>query len=63
MRVMLQARNLWDAVSEGTTTYVDDRNALEILSNAVPPELMGDGSRGREGNGAGCVEDASTAQR
>jgi hypothetical protein len=28
-------------VSEGTTTYVDDLNALEILSKAVPPELMG----------------------
>lgn len=41
MRVMLQARGLWVAVSEGTTNYVDDRNALEILSKAVPPELMG----------------------
>jgi hypothetical protein len=41
MRVMLQARNLWDVVSEGTTTYVDDLNALEILSKAVAPELMG----------------------
>lgn len=41
MRVMLQARGLWIAASEGTENYADDRNALEVISKAVPPELMG----------------------
>jgi hypothetical protein len=41
MRVMLQARSLWEAVTEGTTDYAEDRLALEVLSKAVPPELMG----------------------
>jgi hypothetical protein len=41
MKVMLQARNLWDAVSTGAGSFVDDRNALEVISKAVPPELMG----------------------
>jgi hypothetical protein len=41
MKVMLQARNLWDAVSTGAGSFVDDRNTLEVISKAVPPELMG----------------------
>lgn len=41
MRVMLQARSLWDAVSVGTDDYVEDRMALEVIAKAVPTELMG----------------------
>jgi hypothetical protein len=28
-------------VSTGTGSFVNDRNALEVISKAVPPELMG----------------------
>jgi uncharacterized membrane protein YgcG len=41
MRVMLQARGLWLVVSVGTDDYTEDRMALEVLTKAVPPELMG----------------------
>jgi hypothetical protein len=41
MRVMLQARGLWTAVSDGTDDFTEDRMALEVISKAVPPELMG----------------------
>jgi hypothetical protein len=41
MRVMLQGRHLWEAVSVGTGEFIDDRNALEALCKAVPPELQG----------------------
>jgi hypothetical protein len=41
MRVMLQARGLWDAVIVGTMDYMEDRLALEVIAKAVPPELMG----------------------
>jgi hypothetical protein len=41
MRVMLQARGLWDAVIVGTMDYTEDRLALEVIAKAVPPELMG----------------------
>jgi hypothetical protein len=41
MRVMLQARGLWDAVIVGTTDYTEDHLALEVIAKAVPSELMG----------------------
>jgi uncharacterized membrane protein YgcG len=41
MRVMLQARGLWDAVIVGTTDFTVDRLALEVIAKVVPPELMG----------------------
>jgi uncharacterized membrane protein YgcG len=41
MHVMLQARGLWDAVNAGTTDYTEDCMALEVISKAVPPEMMG----------------------
>ena len=41
IRVMLQARGLWLAVSVGTDDYTEDRMALEVITKAVPPELMG----------------------
>jgi hypothetical protein len=41
MRVMLQARSLWDVVIVGTADYTEDRLALEVIAKAVPPELMG----------------------
>ncbi|WVZ59800.1 LOW QUALITY PROTEIN: hypothetical protein U9M48_009898 [Paspalum notatum var. saurae] len=36
MRVMLQARGLWIAVSIGTDDLTEDRMALEVLTKAVP---------------------------
>jgi uncharacterized membrane protein YgcG len=41
MRVMLQARGLWDTVIVGTMDYTEDCLALEVIAKAVPPELMG----------------------
>jgi hypothetical protein len=41
MRVMLQARGLWDAVIMCTMDYTEDRLALEVIAKVVPPELMG----------------------
>jgi hypothetical protein len=41
MRVMLHARGLWDAVIVGTTDFMEDHLALEVIAKAVPPELMG----------------------
>jgi hypothetical protein len=41
MRVMLQARGLWNAVTEGASDYTEDRMALEVIAKAVPPEMMG----------------------
>jgi hypothetical protein len=41
MRVMLQARGLWLTVSVGTDDYTEDLMALEVLTKAVQPELMG----------------------
>ncbi|WVZ75292.1 hypothetical protein U9M48_023362 [Paspalum notatum var. saurae] len=41
MRVMLQARGLWITVSLGTNNLTEDRMALEVLSKAVPVEMMG----------------------
>ena len=41
MRVMLQARGLWTAVSDDTDDFAEDRMALEVITKAVPLELMG----------------------
>lgn len=41
MKVILQARSLCTAVSIVTDSFVDDRNALEVISKAVSSELMG----------------------
>jgi hypothetical protein len=41
MHVMLQARGLWIMVSEGTSDYTEDPMALEMISQAVPMEMMG----------------------
>jgi hypothetical protein len=39
MKVKLQARRLWEAVSIGGVIYDDDRRALEALCASVPIEL------------------------
>jgi hypothetical protein len=39
MRVMLQARGLWDAVNIATMDFTEDHMAFEALTRAVPPEL------------------------
>jgi hypothetical protein len=41
MRVMLYARGLWNAMTEGALEYTEDRMALEVIAKAVPPEMMG----------------------
>ncbi|WVZ91483.1 hypothetical protein U9M48_037649 [Paspalum notatum var. saurae] len=41
MRVMLQARGLWLAVTLETRDVTEDRMALEVLAKAVPMEMMG----------------------
>jgi hypothetical protein len=41
MRVMLQARDLWTTVSVGTIDYTEDCMALEVISKAMPVEMMG----------------------
>ncbi|WVZ80484.1 hypothetical protein U9M48_027954 [Paspalum notatum var. saurae] len=41
MHVMRQARGLWPPVMLGTDDVTEDRMALEVLSKAVPAEMMG----------------------
>jgi hypothetical protein len=41
MQVILQARDMCLTVSVENDDYTEDRMALEILTKAVPPELMG----------------------
>jgi hypothetical protein len=41
MPVMLQARGLWTAVTEGTPDSTEDRMVLEVILKAVPTEMMG----------------------
>jgi hypothetical protein len=41
MRLMLQARGLWNAVTKGASDYTEDRMALEVIAKVVPPYLMG----------------------
>ena len=40
MRVMLEARSLWDAVTLDDAEFSEDRMALEIILRAVPTEKM-----------------------
>jgi hypothetical protein len=39
--VMLQARSLWTTANEGTSDYTEDHMGLEVISKAVPVEMMG----------------------
>ncbi|WVZ68034.1 hypothetical protein U9M48_017025 [Paspalum notatum var. saurae] len=39
MKVMLEARGLWEAVEAGTTELQEDRWAMEAILRAVPPEM------------------------
>jgi hypothetical protein len=41
MKVMLQARGLWDAVEYGDADFREDRTALEAILCAVPAEMLG----------------------
>lgn len=41
MKLKLQARGLWMAVNVGTTDYIDNRNALEVIALEIPPEMQG----------------------
>lgn len=40
MKVMLQARGLWEAIELGAADFQEDRMALEAILHAVPPEMM-----------------------
>ena len=40
MQVMLEARQLWVAMSEGTSKRETDRTAMECLLRSVPPEMI-----------------------
>lgn len=40
MKVMLQARSLWEAVNTGDTVFQEDPMAMEAILRAVPPEML-----------------------
>lgn len=40
MKVMLQARGLWEAIEFGADDFQEDRMALEAILHAVPLEMM-----------------------
>ena len=40
MQVMLEARQLWVAVNNGTPERETDRTAMECLLRSVPPEML-----------------------
>ena len=41
MRVRLQAQGLWEVVEHGAAIdYRDDREALGIILQAIPPEML-----------------------
>ena len=40
MQVMLEARQLWVAVKDGTPERETDRAAMEYLLRSVPPEMI-----------------------
>jgi hypothetical protein len=40
MKVMLQARGLWDAVAYNDTEFSEDWMALEVILRSVPSEMM-----------------------
>lgn len=40
MKVMLQARSLWEAVNTGDTDFQEDPMAMEAILRAVPPEML-----------------------
>src|SRR6266540_5476399 len=40
MKVMLEARGLWQACNLSGVSHQDDRMALEALIRAVPPEMV-----------------------
>jgi hypothetical protein len=40
MKVILQARGLWDVIETGQGEYADDRSAMEAILRAVPQEMI-----------------------
>jgi hypothetical protein len=40
MKIKLQARNLWEAIQPGDVTLQEDRMALDVITNAVPQEML-----------------------
>jgi hypothetical protein len=41
MKLKLQARGWWEAVTVGTVDFIEDRNALEAIALGLPEELHG----------------------
>jgi hypothetical protein len=40
MRVILQARSLWDVIDSGEGEFSDDHLATEAILRVVPPEMI-----------------------
>jgi hypothetical protein len=40
MKIKLQARNLWEAIEPGDVTLQEDRMALDVITSAVPQEML-----------------------
>jgi hypothetical protein len=40
LRVRLQVRHMWEAVQYDDVDYYDDRQALDALITALPPEMQ-----------------------
>jgi hypothetical protein len=41
MHVVVQARGFWTTVSARTINYTEDHMVMEVISKAVPVEMMG----------------------
>jgi hypothetical protein len=40
MKVKMQARNLWEAIEPGGVSFQEDRMALDVITSAVPQEMV-----------------------
>jgi hypothetical protein len=40
MKIKLQARNLWEAIEPGDVTLQEDRMTLDVITSAVPQEML-----------------------
>jgi hypothetical protein len=40
MKIKLQPRNIWEVIEPGDVTLQEDRMALDIITSAVPQEML-----------------------
>jgi hypothetical protein len=40
IKIKLQARNLWEAIEPGDVTLQEDRMVLDVITSAVPQEML-----------------------